>query len=244
MARHVQLNNIDHADLRIRTERNAALGDGVMSCPVFPYEFRNLQPHYPIVFTKDATTGGFRPLALFGLEEGENLFLTSDEGWDAAYIPLAMRMQPFLIGFSNDGGGGGRQMEVHIDLDHPRVSQTEGEPVFLAHGGHTPFLQEIAKLLGEVHAGEQSITGFSAMLDELELIEPFTLDITLNDGSQGRLAGYYIIAEESLYGLDAEALGRLQAAGFLQPIYMAVAALSQFRALIDRRNRRLAETQA
>lgn len=243
MARHVQLNNIDHADMRIRTEHNTALGDAVMSCPVFPHEFRNVQPHYPIVFSKDGAIGGFRPIALFGLQEGENLFLTQDDDWDAAYIPLAMRIRPFLIGFANDTRGA-RQMEVHVDLDHPRVSKTEGEAVFLAHGGHTSFLQEIAKLLGEVHTGEQSIAGFSAMLDELELIEPFTLDVTLNDGSQGRLAGYYIIAEEKLYNLEAEGLGRLQAAGLLQPIYMAVAALSQFRALIDRRNRQIAEARA
>ena len=237
MAKHVQLNNVDHANLRIRTERSAALGDAVMGAPIFPYEFRDVQAQYPIVFTKDPSSGGFRPLALFGLEDGENLFLTGD-GWDAPYLPLAVRMKPFLIGFAADGAGG-RRMEVHVDLDHPRVNDVEGEPLFLEHGGYAPYLQEITKVLGDVNDGEQAILSFSAMLDELELIEPFTLDITLEDGTTGQLAGYYIIHEEKLYGLDAEALGRLQAAGYLQPIYMAVAALSQFRSLIDRRNRTL-----
>ncbi len=235
MAKHVQLNNIDHADLRVQTGYNAALGDNVMACPVFPYEFRNLQPHYPIVFSKDGVTGGFRPLALFGFEEGENLFLTNGNKWDTDYIPLAIRMKPFLIGFSGDAAGGS-QMEVHIDLEHPRVSETEGERLFLEHGGHAPFLQDAAKTLGEVHDGEQSVAKFSTMLDELQLLEPFTLDVELDDGSKGQLTGYYVIAEEALYDLDAEALGRLQTAGYLQPLYMAVAALSQFRNLIDRRN--------
>lgn len=241
MARHVQLNNIDHADLRVRTGHNKSLGDGVMSSPVFPHEFRNLQPHYPIVFAKDSASGGFRPLALFGLEDGENLFLADENKWDTDYIPLAMRMKPFLIGFSGDAAGG-RQMEVHIDLDDPRVSEEAGERLFLEHGGHAPYLQETSKLLGEIHDGEQSIAPFSAMLEELNLIEPFTLDITLNDGTEGRLAGYYIIAEEALAKLNGEELGRLQAAGFLPAIYMAVAALSQFRSLIDRRNQRLASS--
>lgn len=240
MTNHAQLNNIDHAELRVRSGYGAELGDNVMGCPIFPYEFRNLQPHYPIVFSKDGASGGFRPLALFGFEEGENLFLKNGNEWDADYIPLAIRMKPYLIGFSG-GGGGGRQMEVHIDLDHPRVSEIEGERLFLEHGGHAPALQEATKVLGAVHEGEQSVAKFSAMLEELKLIEPFSLDVELNDGSKGRLAGYYVIAEEALYSLDAEALGRLQVAGFLQPVYMAVAALSQFKNLVDRRNNRLTE---
>ncbi len=241
MARNAQLNNIDHAEIRVINGYGEALGDAVMACPVFPYEFRNLQPHYPIVFAKDSATGGFRPLALFGLEDGENLFLRGENRWDADYIPLAMRMRPFLIGFSGDSLGG-RQMEVHIDLDHPKVSRSAGEPLFLEHGGHAPYLQQVSKLLGEVHDAEQTVAAFSAILDELGLLDPFTLDITLDDGSRGRLAGYYIIAEEALYALDAGALWRLQSAGVLQPIYMAVAALAQFRALIDRRNKRLARS--
>jgi len=238
MANHAQLNNIDHANLRVRTGHSADLGDAVMACPVFPYEFRSLQPHYPVVFSKDAK-GGFRPLALFGFEEGENLFLAAPERWDADYVPLAMRMKPFLIGVAGDGAGG-RRLEAHVDLDHPRVSRTDGEPLFLEHGGHAPLLQEATTTLGEVHDGEQTIPVFSAMLEELDLLEPFTLDVELDDGAKGRLAGYYVIAEERLYTLDGTALGRLQTAGFLQPVYMAVAALSQFKSLVDRRNAAIA----
>jgi len=239
MVKHVQLNNIDHPNLRVRTGYSEVLGDNVMAAPVFPHEFRNLQPHYPIVFSKDANSGGFRPIALFGLEDGENLFLAADNKWDTDYVPLAVRMKPFLIGVSGDASGG-RQMEVHIDMDHPRVSESEGERVFLEHGGHAPMLQEASKILSEVNEGEQTVAPFSALLEELELIEPFTLDIELNDGSKGRLEGYYIIAEEKLYALDGEALGRLQSAGYLQPVFMAVAALSEFRNLIDRRNAKIA----
>jgi hypothetical protein len=63
------------------------------------------------------------------------------------------------------------------------------------------------------------------------------LDIELNDGSQNRLAGFYTINEERLAALTARPAGRLHEAGYLQAIYMAVASLSQFRVLIDRKNR-------
>ena len=35
---------------------------------------------------------------MFGVEEGENLFL-DEKGWNASYIPLNIMRQPFLIGF-------------------------------------------------------------------------------------------------------------------------------------------------
>lgn len=233
MPRPVPLNNIDHAGLRVMTGHGAAYGDARMLAPVFPYEFRNVQAYYPIVFIREQT-GGYRPVALFGLEEGQNLFL-GPSGWDAPYLPVSVRMPPFLIGLA--GSGGERRMEVHIDLDHPRVSRDAGEALFLEHGGHSPFLRGVSELLGEIHDGEQSVKPFSALLDEMGLIEPFTLDVELNDGTRGRLAGYYTIAEEALYALPEEALGRLQAAGALQPVFMMVASLSQMLTLIERRNR-------
>ncbi len=68
----------------------------------FPWEFRNLQAHYPILFRKRPDTGEFQPIALFGFEERENLFLTGS-GWDAAYVPLTIERQPFLIGMQAAG---------------------------------------------------------------------------------------------------------------------------------------------
>ena len=229
MARHVPLDPAAHAHLSVRRDRAAGLGDAVMSAPAFPHEFRQIQAHYPIVFSREGEAGRIRPYALFGLERGSNLFL-AENGWDAPYIPVAHRMKPFLIGRSGTG------LKVHIDLDDPRVSDRDGEALFQAGGAATAFLEEVSALLGEVHEAEQSLVGFSAMLDDLDLVEPFTLDITLDHGQQGRLAGFHAIAEARLDRLDGEALARLQAAGFLQALYMAVASMSQFVNLIARRN--------
>lgn len=234
MARHEKLNNLDHAGLRVRTERDAGLGDAVMSAALFPHEFRRAQAHYPIVFQKEGATGRFRPVALFGLEAGENLFLNPDgQGWDAAYLPVAVRMAPFLIGRDRSGA-----MEVHVDLDHPRVSDA-GEPVFLEHGGQAPLLQQAAETLGEVAEGDEVSAAFCARLAQMDLLEPFTLDVALDDGSQGRLAGLYVVAEERLAALGAEELNRLHRAGMLICVFMAVASLSRLEDLIARRNARL-----
>ena len=227
MPRPALLNNIDHADLRVVTTRGAAWGDNVMAAVTFPDEFRQVQAHYPIVFQKTADGTGFQPLALFGFREGENLFLREDR-WDAAYLPLAVERQPFLIGFDR-----GEPM-VHVDLDHPRVNRSDGEPVFLPHGGMSDYLDRISSVLHTLHQGLQTTPAFTAALLKHELLEPFALDIERPDGSQHRWSGFYTIHEERLQALRGPALEALNEAGHLMPIYMAVASLSRLRDLIDR----------
>ncbi|WP_129775868.1 SapC family protein [Peristeroidobacter soli] len=230
MSKHVLLNNVDHKDLRVITTRSAEYGDNVMLAATFPAEFRNLQAHYPIVFRKNAQ-GQFEPVALLGFKEGQNLFLTR-QGWDATYLPMTIERLPFLIGFSSD-----REPMMHIDLDHPRVSRTQGEPIFREHGGNTEFLERMSSLLLAIHQNLGATEHFIGALLQHELLESFVLDIQLNDGSQNRLAGFYTIKEERLLDLNGAVLERLNRAGHLQAIYMAIASLSHFRALIERVNK-------
>lgn len=233
MPNHALLNNIEHKHLRVITKRGPAWGDAVMSALTFPAEFRELQGDYPIVFAKNGDGDSFDAIALFGFEQGENLFLGPD-GWDARYIPLSVERQPFLIGRN---AGNQDELLIHVDLDSPRLSSEEGEALFLSYGGSSEHLERISRVLRTIHDGLQTSRDFIAALMHLELLESFVLDIELEDGSQNRLAGFYTIHEERLAALSPEQLGRLHAAGYLQAIYMAVASLSRFRDLIDRKNR-------
>jgi hypothetical protein len=229
MAHSVLWNNIDHHDLRIITRRGAQFGDNVMSAVTFPSEFRNLQAHYPIVLQKSQDGASLVPLALLGFEEGENLFLVNDR-WDSTCLPLSIERHPFQIGISGD------QLMIHVDLDHPRVSRSEGEVLFLPQGGTTEFPDRINSVLMTIHEGLQSTPGFIEALLRNELVESFVVDIEMVDGSQNRLVGFYTIHEERLAALGAEAMAALHQAGYLQPIYMMIASMSQFRALIERKN--------
>jgi hypothetical protein len=229
MTRNVLLNNVDHKDLRIITKRGAAYGDNVMFAVTFPAEFRHIQAHYPIVFQKAHDGTGFQPVALFGFKAGQNLFL-QDDRWAAPYVPLAIDRQPFLIGL--DRG----ELMVHVDLDNPRVSRTEGEPAFLPYGGNTEYLERASSMLLAIHQGLQDNAGFTTALLQHDLLEPFALDIERPDGSQSRFAGFYTIHEERLQALGGQALEPLHRAGHLMAIYMAVASLSRLRDLIERAN--------
>ncbi|RZJ10727.1 MAG: peptidase [Rubrivivax sp.] len=221
------LNNIQHKDLRIVTERGAKWGDDIMSAPATVDEFRRLQAHYPIVFQPDEK-GGFVPAVLFGLQQGENLFL-NDAGWDADYLPLSVQRLPFSIGIADD------ELRMMINTDSPRVSSgAEGEAVFLPQGGTTDFAENANAILRTLHEGLEATTEFMQTLMSLGLLESFVLDVERPDGTRGQLVGFYIINEERLAGLDASSIALLHQADYLMPIYMALASLSHFTKLIKR----------
>ncbi|MDF1679072.1 SapC family protein [Ponticaulis sp.] len=231
MTNHVAVNPIDHKALRVSHERNGLTGDGVMCCITFPDEFRNVQGEYPILFRMNESRTVFHCMALFGLENGENQFLT-DNKWDARYIPLAMDIQPFLIGRPQGEGG---DPKVVIDLDNDRVNEGEGERIFDDAGHPTEYLETISKKLAYLDTGFQASAGYIAVLKKYDLLEPLTIDVTMPDGSKNSLVGFHAINEEKLSGLSGEALADLQAQGYLQPTYMALASLSQLGELIRKK---------
>lgn len=238
MSAHQLLTGDAHRSLRIRTDRGAELGDAVMYALVVPSEFRQVQAEYPILFRLNAERDGYLAFALFGFETSENLFLEGDR-WDARQRPLAIDIQPFLIGGTAEETS---DKQVHVDLESPRIASGEEASVrvFDDTGRPTPYLESIAEKLGALDEGYRGAAAFLAALQEHELLEPMTLEITLDDGSTNRLVGFHVISEDRLQALDGAALGQLQAANHLLPIFMAVASLGRVAELIARKNRRMA----
>lgn len=245
MTRHAVLDNVTHKDLRVLPGYGKGMGFEVNATRAFPVEFTQLQMEYPIVFMRNRQSGHFEPIVVLGLAEGENLFLT-DAGWDARYLPLSIRRQPFLIGFqeTHDAGMPQKSPVVHIDLDHPKVSKTEGEPLFLQHGGESPLLEQMASILKAIHEGNEINETFSKLLVGLDLVESSSMEFVLDNGEKQTLSGLYIINEERLRELNGAALEVLHRQGHLQSVYMMLASLPNFRKLVDRKNRVLGVNQA
>lgn len=237
MANHVLLDNINHKDLKIISKRSADLGDNIPSVVTFPFEFRDIQTNFPICFCKDSETGKFYTAALFGFEEKENLFLEGDQ-WDAAYTPLMLERQPFFIG-KQQAQNGEEQRLIYIDMDSPRVSSNQGQQLFLEQGGTSEYLQRISSILEAIYQGQQQTNEFVELMLKYDLIESFTLKVELNDATQNQLQGFYTINEDTLNGLSAEVISELMASGYLQAAYMVIASMSNFRSLIERKNRRI-----
>lgn len=236
---YVLLNNVEHQNIRVITDRGARFGDDVNFALTFPLEFRNIQSCYPIFFRKDSNTGKFSPVVLFGFEPRENLYL-NDQGWDAHYIPLMVRRHPFVIGFQQvQDQGDTKKAVVSIDMNSPRVNESKGEALFLEHGGTSDYLASITEMLETIQLANEMNEGFVGALLESDLIESFTLQVELKDGSKHELLGYYTINEEKLQQLDSETLGILHSQNYLESIFMMLASLSSFRTLVEKKNDQL-----
>ena len=231
MPDHAILTAATHGDMRIRRERGAAMGDAQMSCLIVPDEFRRVQDEYLILFRRNLADGTIVALAMFGFENDENLYL-ADDRWDARYVPLAMDIQPLLIGASPQGP------QVHIDMASPRIGN--GDPLFDGDGQPSPRLAAMIEKLGALDVGYRESAGFFAALERHALLEPLTLEVPLDDGSINRLVGFHVIDEDRLRALSGSALDDLHREGHLLPIFMALASQGNLPGLIARKNATLA----
>jgi hypothetical protein len=240
MTRHVLLNNIDHQTTRVIHHFSPEFGDNLHSALVFPNEFTELQKEYPVLLRKDDPQGSYQAIALLGFAAAENLYLNAKHptGWDARYIPASIEKGPFLIGFQRAAGMQEQAPDavVHIDMDHPKVGTEQGQQLFLSQGGNSPYLEHISARLDTIHQGTNLAPVFYKALEQLELVEPVTIEFALHTSEKIRLTGNYCINEQRLATLPAEALLKLQQSGFLALIYAMVFSMGNIRHLIERKN--------
>lgn len=243
MTNAVLLDNVSHKDLRVRTGYSAEFGDNINLAPVFPTEFTFAQREYPILFRRNPK-GDLEAVVLLGLDKGENLFL-DDHGWNARYVPAIQRRGPFLIGLhpNEDGASDSNELMVHVDLDHPRISKTEGAPVFLQHGGNSPFLERATRMLQMIAHGAEFASPMFTAFEEAGLIDEMVAEVNVNDGVSYKLPDFLIINQDRLAALDGKTLEHMNQLGYLQLAMLLVTSLGNVNWLIELKNRKIAAGQ-
>ena len=237
------LENVTHKDLRVRTGYSAEFGDDINLALVFPTEFGFIQREYPILFRKDAN-GDYESVALLGLDKGENLFL-NESGWNARYVPAVQQRGPFLIGLHPEKSDGSvnRGPMVHVNLDNPRVSESEGEPVFLSHGGNSPYLEHVSRILQIIFDGAEVSKPMFAAFEQAGLIEAMEVNIKLDESTEYKLPDFFTINQDRLDALDGAVLERLNGQGHLQSAMFVANSLGNIEWLVELKNRKRAAGQ-
>jgi hypothetical protein len=225
MTQIVPLNKETHRSLRVDGRPSAAYGDDRRFVQVIVKEFPQLLVHYPILFSKDPQTGQFYCGAMFGFDEGENLFL---QEWRERelYRPLSLQRGPF---YANGP-------DLAIDLDDPRVGVEGGKPLFTDQGQPTRYLQSIIWAFQDLSPGVEMTRLFISRLLELKLIEPVDVEVELDDGSIRRCVGLYTVDQEVLSRLPDEVVVELFRRGYLRLIHYMIASLKQVPVLARKKN--------
>lgn len=237
----VLLNNVDHHDLRLIARGGAASGDAVNQVMVLPTELEQVSRDYPIVLRPDRE-GALRPVALLGLDRDENLFLTPEGDWQARHVPALLQRGPF--GIAAPAGEGQGELQLLIDPDHPRVSRSDGEPLFLEHGGNAPALERMLAVMRAVYVGNRLLDPFAEALAAARLLRPLDLELKVGPERAYIISDAQVIDRERLAALGGDELAALHRGGFLACVFLMAASLGNLQQLVDRKAARLAAAEA
>lgn len=237
MSNPVLLSNNQHKNLRVKGEPENVAYPFRNTSVILP-EFPHLSLEYPILFTKNPETGSFACVAVFGFDEGENLFV-EHERWNALYIPLNIKRQPFMVGTQNKPDDGQKENVVFIDTADPRVQEEDGEALFNERGFPTPYLEKMTSMLKTLNDGYADTKTFIDKLLSLDLVAPTTLKIEFINQEQRHIRGFYSIDESKLKSLPGETVAELHSLGYLQPIYTMITSFGHIYSLIEKKNKTL-----
>jgi hypothetical protein len=210
--------------------------------PISFSEFSVAIRDYPVTFISGDNGSTFVAMAILGLEQQQNLFVTADDTWDAqAYLPAYVRRYPFcMTRVSVDG----QEQPERIACVEKRALKPRGEALYDDKGEPLPVWNNLRKLLFEFEADLARTEEMTRKLQELQLLEPFAAQAAPTGEQSITLTGMYRVSEERLHALPAETLKELAASGIMARAYLHLLSLSNFQRLLDRRAARRALEKA
>lgn len=172
----------------------------------------------PLFLVKDAQTGRFNLVALFGLIEQRNLFWQQG-GMQSTYLPRAASLTAFRLDPQGLEG-------VGLDEADPAVS-SRGEPLFGPDRSTTPFLFTVREALDSVIADVAAAQALVDAYAQLRVIQPLSLVLRHADGHEHAITGLYGLDEEGLAALGDATVVAMHRADQLAPAAVMAASLAQ-----------------
>lgn len=187
---------------------------------------------YPIAFVgADATN--VIAMAVLGLENQQNLFVTGDGSWEApSYLPAYVRRYPFCMTRVTVDG---KEQAERVACVEKRALSDRGEALHDGKGEPLAAWEERKKLLFEYENDLVRSEEMCRELVRLQLLETFTMQAVPNQGAPISMTGMYRVSEQKLAELAPEKLKELVAKGVLSRVYAHLISLANFGRLLDRR---------
>jgi hypothetical protein len=209
----VALNRDMHRDLRFDEDnRPYAFAREAHLIPAVIDEFPRAQRHFPILFVPGSPNPA--PVFLVGLKPGRNAYVDSEGRWRGDYVPAFVRRYPFMLGETPEGGS-----LACIDDTCSSLSKTRGDRLFAEDGSESPFLQQKISLVTDYFSAAKRTDLFAAVLNDLKLLQPVTIEAKGPEGGSTALHGLSVVGAAQLNELRPEELARLKDQNFLAGIY-------------------------
>ena len=190
------------------------------------HEFVRAASTYPVLFLEDKANDDFRPVALLGLNAGENVFVDHEGRWQAGYIPAIVRRYPFALSASGEDDS----FLVCVDEASTLLSDSEGQPLFDEQGNPTQVIDNVKTYLGELQQMDRMTTEFTQFLVQNNLLTPLNMRVNVNEQVRN-ITGCYVVNEERLNNFSDAKFLEVRQKNYLPAIYAHLLSLTQIERL-------------
>lgn len=221
------LNRDAHKVLKVKPADDCAFAAETHLVPLAGLEFFQAARHYPIVFI--GQDDQLMPIALLGLQEGQNSYLDESNKWQAnTYIPAFVRRYPFVLA-QDDADN----FTVCFDAAYSGWNEEEGRELFTADGENSAYLDEMIQFLQNFTAEMERTRELVKALNALQLLTPRTLQLTHPSGESFVMRDFHAVDEARFAELTDEQVLSLNKSGFLGWIYAHLMSLGNANGLFE-----------
>jgi hypothetical protein len=225
------LNLRDHGDKKVRQALRMGNIGKTHAIPLTVDEFGLAQRHFPIVFSVGENSV---PIALMGLNEGINVFLT-EEGRlreETMYTPAYIRRYPFLLAKIKPDSD---DLSLCFDPTSDAIGDfDDGEPLFV-DGKPSEAVETILDFCEQFESAGQRTAAFMADLKAADLLMDGEVSIQPEGFAQPFVyRGFRMVDEEKLRNLRGDELRKFMQNGMLPLIYAHLFSLTQMRDVFGR----------
>jgi hypothetical protein len=225
----VPLDRKAHARLKVRPPENYQFAAEAALIPLLNGEFAPVAREYPIAFIREHLTGGFVPVALTGMPQSKNLFVSAAGVWEARYIPVYVRRYPFVFVETSDAN-----FTVCIDPGSNCLDENQGVPLFGEDGEPSNTLQETVKGLQEYAQMALSTKAMMQKLAEANILMEANAKADLPDGRSLAWRGFWIVDEKLFRQLPEATVKDWFTSGELGLVYAHLVSLGNLNELLRR----------
>lgn len=204
-----------HQALRFSELSDFNFAKPLSSVPISLTEMQQAANFYPIVLPEGSSSV---PSVLLSIKEGTHPYIDDQGKWKVPYIPLCLRLYPFILAKAETNGNGQDRYILCLDRDAGHFSNQEGEALFTESGEIRGFVKHTFDTLKLYQQELATVHALFAKLYEKGVITDKTFEFQVG-GQKKSLNGFRGVDMEKLVALDDASLAKMVKNGTMPLVY-------------------------